>query len=257
MHYVFEDNRSSLLMRLYRHAYSSAVVENFHYACGNSKIAKYIEENFGEDEEITVFLDMPPGNPDIVYHYNKIGSLRVQYKKLLVYPLVCGEYYYLKFTKDKHVVSVPQWVDACLGFSPISSARPPILAEGEETKYTTYENFCKLVARKAMRQCARVGVLSKEESRDRPFFLVDCLCGTDLVYSRCTHWRSVDKSAEFVKQFPVHPAFGNRQNERLATWDERVDIHRKLVSNYNTISGTMGEKDVERKELYVKIDPLV
>lgn len=256
VHYVFEDNSASLLSQLFRKAYSPDVVANFHYARGNSKIVAYVTTTFSSEDEVTVFLDMPPGNPNVVRHYIQLADLRKQYSKLLVFPLICSEYYYLQFVRGTHIVAVPQWVDSCLAFN-LVSATPSILTAEEETKYTTYENFCKLVARKAIIQCGRIGVLNKGESDKRPFFYADCLCGTHLVSQRCRSWSAVEKSLAFIKQFPVHPAFGVQEGERLATWDERVSIHRKLVNNYNLLSLLMSRKDADRKGRYVSISPMV
>lgn len=258
MQYIFEDNENSLLGKLFRKAYPESVVKNFHYTKGNSKITKYITTTLKPDEEITVFIDMPPGNPDVVSIYRKIGELTVEYTNLMVYPLLCMEYYFLKFIQDSHLVTMRQWVDICLSFGLMSETSPPILeSEDEVTDYTTYENFCKLVSRKALAQCARIGVLSKQEDRNRPFFTEDCLCKTRFVNSQCQYWSCTDKSEAFTRQLPARPAFHNKEGEYIATREDRVALHRRLVAAYNELSASMREKDVLRKELYLKIEPLV
>lgn len=259
MQYVFEDNENSLLSKLFRRAYPESVTANFHYTRGNSKIVKYITKTFrNTDEEITVFLDMPPGNPDVVNIYNKIGDLRVSYKNLIVYPLVCMEYYFLLFIRDSSLVTNRAWIDTCLSFGLMSETNPPILeSEDEVGGYTTYENFCKLVARKAIVQCARIGRLSKQEDDTRPFFTEDCLCGTGFVSSRCRPWSCVCKSEDFTGRLPARPAFLNKEWECIATDEERVGLHRRLVSAYNALSASMRKKDKLREELYLRIDPFV
>ena len=258
MQYIFEDSKNSLLGKLFRKAYPESVVDNFHYTKGNSKIITYITNTFKPEEEITVFIDMPPGNPDVVTIYRKIGELTREYTNLMVYPFLCMEYYFLQFIKDSHLVTMRQWVDVCLSFGLISETNPPILESEKEVKnYTTYENFCKLVARKALAQCARIGALSNDEDRTRPFFTEDCLCKTGFVNSQCRHWSCVDKSETFTRQLPARPAFHNKKNERIATQEDRIALHRRLVAAYNELSATMRKKDKSRKELYLKIDPLV
>ena len=260
MQYIFEDNENSLLSKLFRAAYPESVIANFHYTRGNGKMLTYITKTFkSKDEELTVFLDMPPGNPDVVEIYNNLGNkLMGAYSSFMIYPFVCMEYYYLKFIRNSALVTNPAWIETCLSFGLLSDTNPPILGlEDDAADYTTYENFCKIVARKALAQCARIGTLSKQEDRARPFFTEDCLCKTNLVNSECHSWSLIDKSEEFTRLFPARPAFHNKAGERVATCEERVMLHRKLVSHYNSISAVMCKHDGVNEELYLKLDPLV
>lgn len=257
MQYIFEDSQTSLLSQLFRKGYSDEVIANFHYTNGNSKIVRYVTTTFKSTEDISIFLDMPPGNPHIVGIYEKICGLAKTYKRLVIYPLVCMEYYFLSAIRDSGLVTSKTWVDTCLSFGLASDTYPPIIdTDAEERGYTTYENFCKLVARKALVQCARIGVLSKSEDRFRPFFSGDCLCKTDLVFTECKPWLVKDKAVVFIRQLPTRPAFRDIPGERIATWEERVDIHKHLVDAYNNLSKFMCERDKMHSEAYLRIDPI-
>ena len=257
MQFVFEDSKNSLISGFLRNSFSDEMLSSVHYTHGNSNICSYITESFDVNETICVFLDMPPGNLDIADIYGDLSACAQSYHSLFILPLVCMEYHFLSFVKEfPHLISVESWVNSCLSFGSASATIPPIIDVDNETelrRYAAFERFCKLVARKALVQCVRIGVLSSNESKQRPFYSQDCLCATDMVNDGCVKWALRDKAISFARALPFHPPTID-ETDRAITRSELIQVHNALVSAYNARLSMLKQQDPAR---YCLCDPIL
>ena len=258
MVHVFEDNKRSMLSKFFELSYPPEEVANFHYTESHSKLVTYIEEHFKVEDKICVYLDLPPGNRYLRETYINLAELSADYQNMRVFPIVCREYYLLKHIQSTACVINRNWLDTCLSFGLQSQTTPNILAEEERpNKYTTFEGFCKLVAKRALAQCARVGIISAGESSGRPYYKEDCPCGTELEKSGCIARGLLGKSNDFVRKFPVFPNNSYIPDAVEVKWEDTAKLHRFLVTVHNLVSIKMSKYDEDPAHIYESINPII
>lgn len=243
MEFLFEDNGKSMLCRIYSAAYSTNVLKHFHFTRGSGNIRKYILANFDNEAEICVFLDMPPGNLGVRDIYISLCDLRNKqnFSNMIVMPIVCREYYYLKHLSGSHLVVDQRFVNMCLGFTP-----PSIVSKyyKDLDDTMTFEKMCKYAAKAAIDQCARIGKVHDNEDGYRPYLKQDCLCAYQAYQNtHCNTYFFNDKAKDIVAMFPVFPTGSIISNVVHHDWASAVTEHRKYVDRYNKISQRMHKQD--------------
>lgn len=255
MVYVFEDSKNSLLSKLFEQAYPSEVASTFHYTRGNRKIKTYITNNLDKKEQIIVLLDVMPGNKDLRDCYYEIAELLPDYKNLRIFPIMCKEYYLLQALSGSSRVINQNWVDTCLDFGFPQDTKPPILVTAEEKEYcTTAERFSKIVARKALSQCVRVGVIQAGETTVRHYYSEDCICGEEMVGCGCVPDSLRNKACKYVRRFRVFPAGSFIPDVIDIPWGRTVDTHKKLVDIYNAITERMRSSGKTWKDSFERLE---
>jgi len=254
VHYIFEDHPSNMLATLFREGYSVEVAHNFHYTKGNGKIFSYIQKHFKEEEDIIVFLDMPPGNSGVVDVYDSLLSLSRTYTSLVIIPIICMEYYLLLSVRKSHLVTVSNWVDTCLQFGYAGDTSPNILVGEDPQKNLTFEKFCKLVTRKALAQCLRVGTLSQSEDRYRPYYYEDCICGTQHVTHNCLQCTRKDKARALISALPIRPAYRDGTPEEIVAKQNYLLKQKELVEEYNKRAADTYNRTPNPLSVFAQID---
>lgn len=253
MEYVFEDYPKSSLARLYEVSYPESMIGHFHYSRGSGKIISLIRGKFDKETSICVFLDLPPGNKQVVGLYKNIADLRAtgEFPNLIVMPIVCREFYYIKFIVTTHLVTDRTLIDKCLAFTPselvVDSCGKPLA--------DNFERMCKLASKFGIKECARVGRLTPED-RDNIYLICDCLCSGD-VYdtSTCNKQTLMSKSTSMVSQFPVFPPHSfvddvvHIKDKDIAGW------HRALVDSFNNTSLKM--RSMSHKDCYSTVGYMI
>lgn len=258
MVHVFEDNKLSMLSKFFELSYPPEAIANFHYTESHSKIVNYITNHFSTDEQICVYLDLPPGNRYLRETYTDLTDLSVHYPNIRVFPIICREYYFLKHVKKTNCVINRNWLDTCLSFGLQTQTTPCILdTEEKPRKYATFEGFCKLVAKRALSPCVQIGTVAAGESGVRPYYTEDCPCGTDLEHTDCLAKTLVEKSNDFVRQFPAFPSQSSIPDAIDIPWEGTIKLHRFLVLVHNKISEKMSVYDTNPAHLYENIDPII
>lgn len=70
MEYVFEDNASSMLSKLFCAGVPMSVREHIHYANGKDKLSALVN-SLPVEAAILVFVDVAPGNPSYLVYTRK------------------------------------------------------------------------------------------------------------------------------------------------------------------------------------------
>lgn len=237
MVYVFEDSKNSMLSKFFEQSYPTEIVSKFHYTKSNSKMRQYIVDHFDNDDRIAVILDMMPGNQDLRDRYYEIADLVEAYPNIRVFPIMCREYYLLKALKGTKCICNDHWVDTCLKFGFPEDTSPSILQTEEERTYcTTAERFTKLVARKALSQCSRIGRLVPGESGYRPYYTEDCFCTLGSIDIGCVVSSLQEKSNSYVKMFGVFPQGSLITDIIDISWEGTIAARKLLVDAHNGIS---------------------
>lgn len=234
---VFEDKESDILSELFRAAYPQEVTKNFRYSNGNYNLPNCVEELAqNTNDKICVYLDSVPENRNIIDVYYRLVKLSRQYNnRILVFNIVCAEYYFLKaFGKDKAIMISNNGLDTALGKNVYYHSNL-IETEADTAFSRTFEKYCKLLLMKNYYDCARHtrGLEEKGTFNDSYgfFYEKDCKC----VYDRdiCINRLLREKAHKYIKAFPCRPAgYYEDSGERMSDAD-MISVHRRLVDEFN------------------------
>lgn len=230
---VFEDNKNDRLSRLYEMNYPKSISDKFVYTNGRQRIQQYLD-NISHDEEVVVFVDVCPDNPDTYQTYNSVQKQidNKRFKNFIVLPIPCREYYYIKALQGTQVEVRRDWVKEALSRLPFQQSTLLDIPK-EKERCTNFEKFCKRVAYNQFKYCTI-------KRNKLGYFDVDCVCGdeTDNMFSyQCKDEDIKLKLVRILAAFPCFPAnsniseFGSKVNK--LDWVDIQKIHRQLVSDYN------------------------
>ena len=226
MRYLFEDRYDDALSELFRAAYPSNVSDTFEYLNGNGGLVKrvsYLLETCNDD--IFVFMDLISANISIRRIYNELRCLSMKSERLIVFPLVCSEYYFIKFLRTiEYPIKNLNAVQFCLDKKYYLDSE--LLNDESSRAYVkNFEKLCKLVLVKegVILPCVRKGL-------DINFFNVDCICVN--AENSCGIMTLRDKALGYLREYPCFPS-GSYLNERVLCKDEIIKVHRQLVDEFN------------------------
>lgn len=234
MIYLFEDNEKDVLSKLYMQAYPDEIRKNFVYTKGNGDLIKFADI-YLKSSDVAVFIDMVPDNENCRDIYLDLVKLSVDPKysnRLLIFPIVCSEYYMIKslckyteyIDKDHNDVKI------CLDCGDYR----------QSTVYTyggrvckNFEKYCKIILKRHVIDCIKHKSRFDDGSVNEKYSLYyceDCLCDkSDSLYNI----RSLkDKAIELLSVYDVVPS-GSLTTHIQCIDSSIASIHRKLVDDYN------------------------
>lgn len=232
MKYIFEDKADDVLSILFSNAYTQKAKNNFVYAGGNSE-AVSAALSLVQNEDVSVYLDMIPGNTECARLY-KILSREVQLgltHKLYVFPIVCSEFYFIKYLAGfTDVFKSFDNVNICLNKG---DYRKSMLYANGNKACKNFEKFCKYIIIHDVPDCIRHsrrldntynnGVYGK-------FCTEDCNCSNCSL--SCFGLSSIQKSLSLLMQYDAVPSGSLGVNKYGIIHSEVVKIHNKLVDEY-------------------------
>lgn len=246
MFYIFEDHDNSRLMRLFRQGYKQEDTSNFICTKGNGSILesiKVIIEQYGLNTEIVVYLDAVPDNKNTILAYNTIYDYLKENPghRVVLLPIPCMEYYFIKSIQGQQVETNKDWVKACINRQWWRDTS--IIETEKDQKFCkSFEKFCKLVQIKAVKECAR------QQGNSVTYFEVDC-SKQENCFAKCKNETKDFKCARFLSQFPCVPC---NQIIRQFTQDihnlefkDLIKIQEQVVKEYNTQADLYTEKLLE------------
>ena len=223
--FIFEDQKGVDLVNFYEVCYRASS-KDFIYSNGCGGLKRELTK-LSNTEIICIFMDLIPDNPETIYVYNVLRKLRKEYTKMLVFPISCREYYYVKYLNTLHNMIVREdWVFTCLSKDGNYQKSDIIVTQQDKDFCKNFEKFCKLVAMKAPIDCAK-----NQSKYGRTFLYNDCLCDSNQNF--CTINSLYQKSKEFVNQFECFPSIEQTNDSKELSWNEMVIMHRHLVDKYN------------------------
>lgn len=230
MKYIFEDKESDELSILFRSAYPSSVTSNFMYSNGNSLLVNKAKEALEIDDDlIFVFLDTVPSNKDINLAYKNLCDLsRENDLRVIVFPIVCAEYYFIKFVANyRHFILDDDTVRLCINKDFFFNSSL-LQIDAESAKFArNFKRFCKVVL---MNKTVLLSCFHKVDNHTK-FFESDCLCDSSLI--DCIDMPIKQKALNYVREFPCFPS-GLFLNEHICNMKEIISIHRRLVDEFNS-----------------------
>lgn len=218
MRYLFEDGDDSILLNFLRKGYIDPSIIKGTYGVG--QIKNYIED-IGKEEQIFIFMDLVPDNPITYSEYIKLVTMRNNGYNIMVFPVPCTEYFFIKAFDDTHILKHSRITELALKRGVITNTE----VDGEKRK--NYEKFCKAILHGLVLDCA---ALDNKSERFRLYYEKDCAC--DKSYSHCADETLVDKAKNVLKEYPCIPA-GSKYETHKLSFSECVLIHRKLIDEYN------------------------
>lgn len=248
MKIIFEDNKKDVLCQLYNVSYSSDVIQrDFIFAEGNSKaLKKAIDILRNSDEDVVLFLDMPPGNVEANKIYKELkreGDTTTE--RLIVMPIPCFEYYFILSIYNKNwMFTRTDGIKACVNKEYFRNES--ILETDEDRKYaTTFERYCKLILKKSVIDCVKHCNMSN--GYYGLYYTQDCLCNKNM-FNECIAETLKDKSNRMVLKFPCFPKGNNIGKSVGLNKTQLWKIHDTLVEDYNKMVQLYIEKSGSSEE---------
>jgi len=255
MKFIFEDDERDIISVFFRQAYPNEKSEEFIYARGNANIEdkiKYQLEN--TVEEIVVFLDMVPGNREIIKEYRRYSKIsRDNGYRVIILPIVCAEYYLIKSLKDTIAVESNIGVDICIN-KDVYFDSPLIQSEQDKVFCRNFEKYCKLILIKNMKYCASHSGKTICDAYGA-YYLEDCICR----YSddECRQNKDkIEKAVEFIREYPCVPNGSYDKKMKELSLQDVWSIHKMLVDEFNQMNDKYMETDVENANRYKHISEI-
>lgn len=254
MKYIFEDDERDILSIFFRQAYPTTQSSNFIYARGNcnleDKIKNELENN---NEHILVFMDMVPGNRELIKCYNKYKKLsRDNNFRVIVLPIICAEYYLIKALKDTPALSNSCGVDICINKEVYFNS--PVITDARDRNYCkNFEKYCKLILMKNTKYCATHSGKTTNEFYGA-YYTKDCICKFKDAACKKEH-TVLEKAINYIKQYPCIPCGSYLKNVITLYSDDLWNVHRQLVNDYNIMTGRYKLIDKNNIMKYKTITP--
>lgn len=260
MIFVFEDDKDDLLSRLFKAAYPREIADSFKSAEGNGGFKKKVEKLLEDTEDIiAVFIDVVPDNDQTAQLYTTLRrDSRRNGNRVIVFPLVCSEYYFIKsIAKNHHLFETFQGVDFCINKK--FYANSPLLNDSDSIKFAkNFEKYCKLVLLKhnVVIDCVRRSRGEHNENyKYGYYYLKDCLC--EYSNRTCTSKSLIQKSLDYVAEFPCVPNGTLVKRGRILDLNELWEIHKRLVAEYNEMCEQFIICDPSNSSKYKFIKPII
>lgn len=255
MIFVFEDDRSDVLCRIFHVGYSTIRANEFIYDEGNGNIKNTVVRLLTETKEkIVVFLDMSPGNREIVniYHYLKMLSRREEWR-LIVLPVMCREYYFIRSLINEPVFESRAGIEACVNKQPYFDSE--LIETDADRKFCrNFEKFCKLILIKNVIDCVRHSRNMEKSNRLYGYYYEkDCVCPERK--PSCKEKLLLEKSRSFLKEFPCVPDGSLFEDVVVCNAETIWMVHRRLVTEFNEMVMRFKIEDKENAAKYKKIPP--
>lgn len=256
MKFIFEDDERDIISEFFMQAYPKSVSDEFIYAQGNANIKDKADIQLkNTSDTVIAFLDMPPGNREVVKIYSELAKLSKdnQYR-FIVLPIICAEYYLIKSLHNTIAMKSSAGVALCIN-KDIYFNSPIIQTQQDKQFCKNFEKYCKLILMKNTKDCANhsgktinayYGVYYKE----------DCICAyKDVDCNQCKS--KINKSIEYISKYPCVPS-GSFGNSPISLSVKDVwDIHRNLVNEYNQTSTYYAMRDTANQNKYKQIRPII
>ena len=228
MKFIFEDNENDLISQ-FLISMCPEQASNFIFACGNTYEADIVTDLLNDSaESIICFLDTIPGNSCILRIYNDLLRLsKSSNRKMIVLPIVCMEYYVIKFLAGSQTVLSTDDLNICLEKDFYLNS--PLLVSDADVQFCkNFEKYCKLVLIKSFKDCARHSG-KQTNSLYGKYYFENCRCS--LSSSNCLSEILNLKYNRFWEQFPC--ILNDPHLDLDTSYDYFLHLHRSLVCAYN------------------------
>lgn len=232
MVYLFEDKYDDVLSVLFRGAYPKSIQNKFIYTCGHTNLVKVAEVEILKDD-VAVYVDMVPDNIACAGVYKDLRDLALKSKnKLLIFPIVCSEYYFIShLDSDTNLLMSKVNSDICLNKG---DYRLSNLYMNGNKPCSSFEKFCKFIIKHDVPNCIRHSAICDNGAVNieyANYYNLDCLCSNSV--NKCGEGTLKQKSLLLLMKYDIVPSGTIPCNKTAINYAEAVNIHRKLVDEYN------------------------
>lgn len=245
MIYIFEDNENADISVLFKEAYREYNRNlKFIYVMGNGRLYSEAKKQLElcNNEEVAVYMDMIPCNPDCAKIFRELSKLsRKNNYRVIIMPIVCAEYYMIKSLEDKDFINDEHI--KCINKE--QHFKSDLLKnDNYAAKYCkNFEKYCKYILKfTSKRDCIKPMNVDKKIRGE--YYRQDCLCSKP--DNECKSLSLINKSLALLSQYQYVPALTGRVTS------DAWEIHRKLVEEYNNFVTKYREADSTGKYEYVK-----
>lgn len=251
MIFIFEDHPNAITSKFFKQAYPDEISKNFKYAEGNTNIKQEIVSSLSTTlDEIIVFLDMIPGNSDIILEYKQLKKLSLQNQyRIIIMPIVCSEFYLIQYLNEANLITDKTGVDTALKKQFYKNS--PLIKKHLQYKCNNFEHFCKIIVRENIKFCASLSTTIAKNYYNW-FYTQDCLCKVK-ENSCITTVDKINKSIDFISKYPCVPSGSYAKRFELLTVNQIWDKHRKLVNEFNDMVNNYKLADPSNAKKYISI----
>lgn len=250
MIYLFEDKKDDILSKLFRAGYTNT--SNFIYANGNSKLEKTACNILQTtSENVGIFIDMIPGNDSIHKIYYSLKRLGNKYpNRVIILPLVCSEYYFIRSILDTNIIRLNRDVTLCtsrglyFGADALNDPRSKVFCKN-------FEKFCKLILMRYVDDCVRHSTIKEDGSANSLYgyyYTNNCHCNKSKTC--CKSISLEDKSFKFLSEFPCIPVGSNSKCKVNVSDQEMIQLRLKLINDYNKMVDLYKGNDPDKTKKY-------
>lgn len=236
MKVIFEDDGNDLLSKLFRYAYKDT--SNFIYVHGNSNIISAVN-NLAVKEHVYVYIDSVPANTNIKGIYKNLVSLANHRGNMLIFPIVCSEYYFIKAFGNIQDSDI----NVCISKGNYFNTGA---FHNDRVYCRTFEKYCKYLIRHNVMNCMSHDVRNPEYGT---FYTKDCLCKYSEV--ACRQMSLIEKSVTYISQYDCVPS-GSTGSIKTPV-NNLYDIHVKLVDEFNSFSSYLKSVDTRKDVKYFNL----
>lgn len=234
MIYLFEDDGKDPISKLFLASYSEEAKKKMHFVFGSGNLKRHAAYYLDYDD-VAVYIDMVPDNESCSIAYNELKKLvdGSQAKhKLYVFPIVCSEYYLIRYLVTcKDVMKSLTNAGICLNKG---DYRISNLYKAGPSRCKNFEKFCKYIIIHDVIDCARHSRTTESGSVNSQygvFYANDCKCKHACGW--CKQRSLIEKSAGILMQYDCVPSGTVIKNKAPINDADIFKIHKKLVDEYN------------------------
>lgn len=241
MIYMLEDEKDDILSKLFREAYPKEIADKFVYTNGSGNIeGALLNVMNNSNERVGIFLDTIPGNRDCTSVYYKLRAISDSYPdRVVVFPIVCSEYYIIKLLSSQGLMIKHSDVDICLNKLDFTTSEIYNNPEtGKQCK--NFEKFCKFVIKNYAVNCALNTPGRYHENLEYSFYYCkDCLCGDDGCYINheyCSKASLKHKALKLLSMYRCVPGCTLAIQKESIDFNKALKISNELVDEFNAFS---------------------
>lgn len=245
---IFEDHEDADISILFREYYPESVTSTFLYAEGNGNLYNKVEEALNASPDtIVVYMDLIPDNRYTVDIYNELRCLsRKNGYRVVVFPIVCVEYCFLKSIKNTKLFINSAEVVHCLSKRPLVCSN--LLKDPDTSKYCkNFEKYCKyLLKYNTCLDCLKP--FNKQTGAHGVYYRVSCFC--DETTSICEEELLENKSRKLLHAYRCVPSGNSLIEANSIGIGQAWEFHRQLVDEYNCFANDYKSADPINKNKY-------
>lgn len=233
MMYLFEDASDADLSKFFLVSYAPEATQSIFFSGGNGNLCSSAKKllTTHKSESLVVYMDLIPNNQNVVAIYDSLRVLCRSYRdRMVIIPLVCAEYYYLRSLPCSSLALDQELYKYCVNKIPYWDL-PQLKNGGHRQKsYASFEKLCKLICDSYLSRCCRIPRRGRIKE-SHVYTVKQCKCDTAL--EECRTLSVLEKSRRLLSQYPCVPLGSKHTVSKTFSFEDAKKLHIKLIREFN------------------------